>query len=454
MEMIDLKKILLKENIFTLCRNKNDDNLRANGSFTRQHPEFIEAKNFILNLLGNNGVIDPEITRTVEEVRSLGELCYLVKNNIKEIPRCPICGKLSTFSPNVPIKRKEDAAYNFWPDKYHVTCGERACYNQIAAQTNLNRYGSYNSSSNELTKEKIRQTNLKKYGVPYSSQAEIVKEKAKQTNLKKYGAPSNMQTVEFKEKSRQTMYEKYGDLYVRTPAFRKKVKEAWASKTEEEKSSLRDKIEKTNLEKYGTKTPLLNSDCIEKTKQTCLEKYGSETYFGSEVSKEVLSKIVEENHNSNNYEKTLELARKSKSYYRYGGENFDSSWELAFYIYHKDHNLSIIRTPISLEYEYGGHLHFYRPDFEINGELIEIKGNQFFDKEGNFVPHPRAANDCKTEEDLKLLYEKSKSLYNCMLENHVKILREEDIKFYLDYIKNKYGLSYLKNFKNKKEANV
>jgi len=37
--------------------------------------------------------------------------------------------------------------------------------------------------------------------------------------------------------------------------------------------------------------------------------------------------------------------------------------------------------------------------------------------------------------------------YQCMLDNNVKILKEEDIKPILKYITEKYGKDYLKQFK-------
>lgn len=55
--------------------------------------------------------------------------------------------------------------------------------------------------------------------------------------------------------------------------------------------------------------------------------------------------------------------------------NFDSSWELAIWIYCKDHNISIEHNPCTFVYEYDGKQHLYLVDFRINGKLVEVKGD-------------------------------------------------------------------------------
>lgn len=59
----------------------------------------------------------------------------------------------------------------------------------------------------------------------------------------------------------------------------------------------------------------------------------------------------------------------------YDNTSFDSSWELYLWIYCKDHNIKIIREPIRLEFEFNGKKYGYHPDFLIDGQLVELKGN-------------------------------------------------------------------------------
>ena len=58
----------------------------------------------------------------------------------------------------------------------------------------------------------------------------------------------------------------------------------------------------------------------------------------------------------------------------YKGIFCDSSWELAFVIYHKDHNVSIERCSEIRTYEYQNQTKKYFPDFVVNSKIYEIKG--------------------------------------------------------------------------------
>ena len=59
---------------------------------------------------------------------------------------------------------------------------------------------------------------------------------------------------------------------------------------------------------------------------------------------------------------------------RYKGIWCDSSWELAFVIYHLDHNIPFERNWNKFEYQYEGQTHLYVPDFVYpDGTYIEVK---------------------------------------------------------------------------------
>lgn len=70
---------------------------------------------------------------------------------------------------------------------------------------------------------------------------------------------------------------------------------------------------------------------------------------------------------------------KYHSSYIVDGIPFDSSWEVLFYLFHKEGGNKIERSVV-LELDNGMH---YICDFRINGKLYEIKGPQFFDKDGH-----------------------------------------------------------------------
>ena len=91
----------------------------------------------------------------------------------------------------------------------------------------------------------------------------------------------------------------------------------------------------------------------------------------------------------------------------------DSSWELAFVIYYKEHNLSIQRCKEKRKYIFENKEHIYIPDFITDDGIIEIKG--YKSKQWNVK--------IEQNPDIKVLY------YN-------------DLKSILDYVINKYGDKY------------
>ena len=82
---------------------------------------------------------------------------------------------------------------------------------------------------------------------------------------------------------------------------------------------------------------------------------------------------------------SLEAISKTHKKYIYNNIKFDSSWELAYYIWLKDHNINFEYHTVILEYKVNDTTHFYYPDFKVNNELQEIKGTHFFDKDGQLI---------------------------------------------------------------------
>ena len=90
---------------------------------------------------------------------------------------------------------------------------------------------------------------------------------------------------------------------------------------------------------------------------------------------------------------------------------FDSFPELCFYLYHKQNNSNIIRSSKQLEYFYNGEKHYYLPDFELDGQLYEIKGDHLFEK----MQQPNTIDNAK---------------YECMLQHNVIILQSGEYAKY------------------------
>ena len=113
-----------------------------------------------------------------------------------------------------------------------------------------------------------------KYGVENISMVPYVKEKIKKTNFEKYGNEVYMKSEEGMDKIKNSFIEKY------------KVDNPQKDKI------IRDKTKKTNLEKYGHECSLESEDIKEKKKKTNLRKYG---YESPSKSIDVKNKMIETN---------------------------------------------------------------------------------------------------------------------------------------------------------------
>lgn len=103
----------------------------------------------------------------------------------------------------------------------------------------------------------------------------------------------------------------------------------------------------------------------------------------------------------------------------YKGIYCDSSWELAFVVYHLDNNLKIKRCKEYRKYIFNNKEHIYIPDFVTDDGIIEIKGyknEQWLEKE-------------KQNPDVKVLY-------------------KDEIQFYINYVIKKYGTDFIKLYDN------
>src|SRR5574344_1849423 len=263
------------------------------------------------------------------------------------------------------------------------------------------RYGVDCITQAKSFKDKCKETCLERYGVEYSFQAEKTKNSMKKTFLKKYGVENPLQSEVVKEKIRATNRERYGVDY----GFSSDI--------------VKQKIKDTCLEKYGVENPFQDKDIIEyikkKAEKTMRERYG--------VKKPC---------------QLREVRLRSQKKYTYHNIGFDSSWELAFYIYLKDSNIDFEFQPDNnIYYSVDGVSHKHFPDFLIDGKLFEIKGGQFIDENKNLV-NPYS----NSEKIKKELLAKQK----CMRDNNVTVLTRDDVKKYLDYVKQKYGSKYLKSF--------
>lgn len=286
------------------------------------------------------------------------------------------------------------------------------CKGCLAKKTNLEKFGVENPSQAKEIKEKKKQTSLKHFGTENPMQSKEVVETLKKSNLEKFGVDNAAKLDSVKEKMKATNKEKYGEeFFAKTDGYKNACKKAWEKKSKEELKEIDEKRKATCKEIYGDE----NFNNRDKFKETCCFRFGYSNPMKKEEFREYFSKMRGFPH----------------SYlYEFNGENFDSSWELAFWIYAKDHEEEIEREPCCFEYEFKGKVHRYFPDFKYKGKLIEIKGDYLFQK---------------------MMIENTKNYAKFLLMKSlgVNILREKEILPYLNYVENTYGKDYLKSFRQR-----
>lgn len=264
------------------------------------------------------------------------------------------------------------------------------------------KYGVINVFQLNETKDTIKQTCIEKYGTEYISQSEVFKEQVKNTIKQKYGVEYITQTKNMKEKSLQTRLFKNDGKY-------KSVDEIIKTKN-------------TFKKRYGCNGNLDRKEIKEKADKTQQIKY-SNCFIKSESFKEMMLN----KYGNVNPDYVHELVSKMHRRYKYYNKTFDSSWELAFYIWLQDNKIDFeYHNGLKFEYTFKGTKHTYWPDFKVGDEIVEIKSPILYEK---------------------MLIENTvdNSKFLCMKEHNVKIIT--DCTKYLDYISIKYGSNYLKQFK-------
>lgn len=137
----------------------------------------------------------------------------------------------------------------------------------------------------------------------------------------------------------------------------------------------------------------------------------------SDDTKQKLSIIMKEKYSKN----PPKVAGRSKCGW-YKGFYCRSSWELAYLIYHLEHNINIESVTSGFKYIWEGSEHTYFPDFYLpdTNTYVEIKG--YYSKQS---------------------LEKTKQF-----EGNLLVLRYRELQIYLDYVVNKYGDDFVQLYES------
>lgn len=204
--------------------------------------------------------------------------------------------------------------------------------------------------------------------------------------------------------------------------YYKKIIEKRDSVDEETKEKRKKQAKTTRYEKNG-EGKWVSDETIKQTKETKKIRHGDENWNNREKFKETC------------------LNKWGQTYphywnYTYKGIHFDSSWEIIYYIWLTDNNIDFEYHPsikkTKLFYYWKDKKYYYYVDFIVNGEYVELKNEFLYSK---------------------LLIENTKEneKYKLMVKNNVKIIRNEDMIPYFNYIAEKYGNDYIQQFKKSKK---
>lgn len=163
-----------------------------------------------------------------------------------------------------------------------------------------------------------------------------------------------------------------------------------------------------------------------KEKYNNLQKYGVEhSYQRIEVRQKAKSTLLK-NYGVENPSQHPDIHKKQLfgKYYAPNNKYYDSSWEYLFEQYLIENNIPYTYQANTTFkwFDIDNKEHTYIPDFSIinegKEEFIEIKGDHFFDKNGNFInPYDKSEKGCIN----------AKLKYECMKNANIKIYTSKDL---------------------------
>lgn len=273
--------------------------------------------------------------------------------------------------------------------------------------------------------------------------------------FEKYG-PDYFQ--QWQDKVQKTNIAKYGTSNAMfNEDVRKKQQENALAKVRKDKQSILNKRINTVVSRYGVSNVGQLPDHDYKMKATSLQRYGKISYSSTveckiKVKEAHMKRTPEQrNHTLQKtiatrlkkygvpfYSQTVEFIKHHRSRYLYHDISFDSSYELIYFIWNEDRNIPIERCTESFKYYYEGKTFSYIPDFIVSGEYVEIKGAHFFDEYGNLV------NPFSKDEYVQQLYRKKGELMRSL---GIRIIT--DVSSYQKDVEEKYGKDFIKSFRVK-----
>lgn len=208
---------------------------------------------------------------------------------------------------------------------------------------------------------------------------EDTKNKRKATNNYKFGCDNPFQNEEIKKKCWSTREKNHGDKFY----------------------SNREKAKQTRMQKILSDKDYIAKQ-VKKREETCMLRFG--------------------------YKNSIydpEKRHKMRKKYLYDNQFFDSSDEIAYYIYNIDNKNNIVRGKAKFDYFVDGKIHSYFPDFYLPNlnQYVEIKGIQFFKYDPNIILPPYILKFDKNRIEFEI--RKGKAKMECMKSHNIILIRSD-----------------------------
>ena len=267
---------------------------------------------------------------------------------------CEECGKLVSMR-SANVRKKKYLLCNPCQIRYSKslrTEEDKKRTHEKTVATCMERYGVANGGGSEEAKRKARETWVRNWG-SLENCFEQRAEKAHETFLEKYDG--SYSTPEILEKKTRTIINRYGS-----------VENCYKQITE--------KAVATNIENHGGVHSFQNKEWQQRSRESMLEKWGVERFA---QNKEEWEKVCDRYHYLGGMSGT----------WKYDNKLFDSFWEIAFYIHLQNAKIEFVYQP-DKHYEYindEGKASSYFPDFIVDGKIYEVKGDHFFNEDGDPV---------------------------------------------------------------------
>jgi hypothetical protein len=316
-----------------------------------------------------------------------------------------LCGspKKFTFNEKFSINQYEKRDAN-----YCGTCGSEKCNKEYNRERGLKKLEEKHGTKNiwEIPgyREKVENSNLKKHGVKYYTESNKFKEQSKQkiekrtseereeinkkreaTNIKKYGKKCLLEDKEWKENK---MMEKYGvkhNMQLKDHIDKHKmIMEERHGGILHQSDKIKEKIEKTNIIKYGSKFPIQNSEVFE-TQYKNTRKFKNYTLPSGKIIKIqgyeglALDILLKEYNENNIIIDKRQIAEECGNFYYNNGLNK----------YYPDFYIRSINTIIEVKseytYNYDIQKNYLKKDSVLKNRINFIF--MIFDNRGKFLRH-------------------------------------------------------------------